>query len=66
MALTPGDKAECKQIAREIVKEVLVEHVDMCPHGKNLMAAKYIAAGACLGSGLAGGGIGVGLMKMLA
>jgi hypothetical protein len=27
MALTDGDKAECKEIARIIVKEVIVEHI---------------------------------------
>ena len=28
-----GDEAICREIARVIVKEVLLEHIDSCPHG---------------------------------
>lgn len=65
MALTEGDKAECKEIAREIVKEVLSEHIASCPHGKTLLASKMFIIGVCTGSGFAGGGLALGLAKLL-
>jgi len=65
MALTAGDKAECKQIAREIIKEVLVEHIAGCPHGKTILASKMFLTGICVGSGFAGGGLALGLAKVL-
>jgi len=57
MALSSGDKAECKEIAREIIKEVLLEHIESCPHGKIILASKMLLIGACIGSGLASGGV---------
>ncbi len=57
MALTPGDIAECKQIAREIVKEVLIEHIQSCPHGRSLLKFTCISVGIAIGSGLASGGL---------
>jgi len=65
MALTDGDKAECKEIAREIVKEVLIEHVASCPHGRTILASKMFLTGMCVGSGFAGGGLALGLAKLL-
>jgi len=55
MALTEGDKAVCRQIAREIVQEVLKEHILSCPHGRALLASRMLLVGISLGSGLAGG-----------
>ena len=57
MALTEGDKAQIVEIAREIVKEVLSEHIDSCPHGIKLGKWWMFIVGACLGSGLGGGTI---------
>ena len=65
MALTDGDKAECKEIAREIIKEVLIWHVESCPHGKTILASKMFLTGMCVGSGFAGGGLALGLAKLL-
>ena len=65
MALTEGDKAECKEIAREIVKEVLVEHIDSCPHGKALLKNRMLLIGACIGSGVGGGSAVFALAKLL-
>jgi len=64
MALNDGDKAECKEIAREIVKEVLIEHIKGCPHGKSLLASKMFMAGICVGSGFAGGSIALSIAKL--
>lgn len=63
--LDNGDKAVCMQIAREIVKEVLTEHVAMCPHGKKITAFKAILIGVAIGSGAAGGGAAIALLKAL-
>ena len=65
MALNDGDKAECKEIAREIINEVIKYHIEMCPHGKTLLVNKFLLIGVCIGSGLAGGSAVVGLVKIL-
>jgi len=61
MALTEGDKAQCMEIARGIIKEVMTEHIQCCPHGISMRVDKKMVAavivGACLGSGIAGGGL---------
>ncbi len=65
MTLSDGDKAICMEIARQIIKEVLVSHIDSCPYGKAIVASRVFLAGLCLGSGLAGGGIVLGAVKLL-
>ena len=57
MALNDGDKAECKEIAREIINEVIKYHIEMCPHGKTLLMNKYLLMGVCIGCGIASGGV---------
>ncbi len=64
MSLTDGDKAEYKEIAREIIKEVLLIHIESCPHGKTLLASKMFMMGICIGSGFAGGGLALGIAKV--
>jgi len=63
MALNDGDKAECKEIAREIIKEVLKEHIVMCPHGMLIARGKAFIIGLCIGSGACGGGIALAIAK---
>lgn len=63
--MNAGDKAECKEIAREIVKEVLIEHIASCPHGKTLLANRWFLIGICIGSGIAGGSAALGLAKVI-
>ena len=65
MALSHGDLAECKEIARVIIKEVLVGHIESCPHGKTILASKMLLVGMCVGSGFASGGIVFGLIKLI-
>lgn len=65
MALTPGDKAECKEIAREIIKEVLIVHIASCPHGRTLLSSRWLMAGVCIGSGFGGGTVALALAKLL-
>jgi len=55
MALDDGDKAMCMEIAREIVKESLVEHIKCCPHGKLMMRNKMFLIGCTVGISLSGG-----------
>lgn len=64
MALTEGDKAECKEIAREIIKEVLLNHVAACPHGLFLMKKRAALIGMCIGVGI-GSGVGSTGIAML-
>jgi len=65
MAMTEGDKAEIKEMARQIVKEVLAEHVQACPHGQslNLLRAKFV--GICLGVGVGSGGLVAAVLKVV-
>ena len=65
MPLSEGDKNTCKEIARAIVKEVLVEHIKSCPHGKTILASKMLLIGMCVGSGFASGGVVFALAKIL-
>ncbi len=64
MALSNGDKAEIKEMAREIVKEVLLEHVQACPHGQtlNMLKAKFI--GICVGVGVGSSGLAAVVMRL--
>ena len=64
MTLNDGDKAIMMEIARGIVKEVLVEHTSSCPYGLSLMRKKALLIGLCAGVGL-GSGIGGGSIVML-
>jgi len=65
MALSDGDKAECKEIAREIIQEVLVAHIQSCPHGKTLLASKMFLFGICVGSGFAGGSLALAVARII-
>lgn len=64
MALTDGDKAECKEIAREIVQEVLVIHVHTCPHGRTMLKMIWVSIGIAVGSGIASGSIVLTIIKI--
>lgn len=63
MALTDGDRAEIKEMAREIVKEVLTEHVQACPHGQSFALLRARFVGICLGVGVGSGGLAAAILK---
>jgi len=68
MALTDGDKAECKELARLIIKEVILEHIMSCPHGQKILVSKGVVFGICICcgvSGVLGGGLGLALAKSI-
>jgi hypothetical protein len=65
MALTDGDKAECKEIARVIVQEVLLQHTESCPHGKKLLQAKSLLVGIGIGIGAVGASTGIGIFTII-
>jgi len=65
MALSAGDKAECREIAREIVKEVLKEHIASCPHGRAILASKMFLIGLSIGSGFAGGSMALAVARII-
>ncbi len=58
-------KAIASDIAREVNREVVLEHIKSCPHGKSLLASKFFVGGICIGSGFAGGGLAIALAKLL-
>ncbi len=62
--MTNGDKAECKEMAREIVKEVLIEHIASCPYGVRMKVVTSRIIGIGIGIGMASGGTMFGLAKL--
>jgi len=63
MALSEGDKAVCREIAHEIITEVLEQHIVSCPWGGKITKFKWLFVGVLLGSGATGGGAAVVLLK---
>jgi len=64
MALNDGDKAECKEIAREIIKEVISEHIMSCPTYQKVCGIKKMLLGVGIGLGVTiGGGTGWQFIK---
>jgi hypothetical protein len=57
--LDDNDKREIREIAREMIKEVLVAHIVSCPHGMLLVKSKAWFVGVCIGIGI-GAGVGTG------
>ena len=53
--MNAGDKAECKEIAREIVTEVLQVHINTCPHHTAYLISKARVFGMILGVVVASG-----------
>jgi len=72
MALTEQDRAYIKEVAinaagevsKQIIEDMLKWHTEACPHGKAILASKWGFLGACLGSGVGGGGIAAVLMEI--
>ena len=65
MALDNGDKAICAEIAREIIEKVLEEHIKYCPVKQSILRTKLFIVGLCVGSGLASGGLVLGIAKLI-
>ena len=53
--MTSGDKAECREIAREIVEAVLIQHIGSCPHHAAYKESKARVFGIIVGVILASG-----------
>ena len=65
MTLDDGDRAECKELAREIVKEVMVLHIASCPHGQLLRRSKAWLVGLSAGIGVSSGASVLGLSHLV-
>ena len=69
MSLTDADKELAKYIAKEVVatavEHIIKEHIEACPHGKNILIAKFFVVGLMIGVGLVSGGAGVLITKLL-
>ena len=69
MAMTQQDKIECKEIAREIIKEVILEHVSTCPHHQAFLVSKARLVGLITGviaaSGISSGAVTTVILKLL-
>ena len=63
--MNDGDKAECKEIAREIIQAVLEQHIASCPHGKTLLVSKWVLITIAIAGPLAGSGLGALVVKIL-
>ena len=47
--MTAGEKAEYKEIARVIIKEVILEHIGTCPHHAAFEVSKARVLGIMIG-----------------
>ena len=63
--MTEDEKNTCREIAREIVKETLVEYTKACPHGLALMKAKFWIIGIIIGTGVVNGGVATLIISLL-
>ena len=63
--MTKEEKLECKEIAREIIAEVLKGHIETCPHGVTLLKSRFFLIGICAGMFVQGTGIALIAIKML-
>ncbi len=61
MALSEGDKAQCRELAGEvaetIITRVITAHIDSCPHGRMLLSSKCFVIGFGSCCGVVGGAI---------
>lgn len=62
--MTDNERRECREIAGEIIKEVLQQHVAACPHGRNLAVLQAKIVGVAVGCSMAGAGTLFGLAKL--
>ncbi len=64
-----SDIAMIREIARVIVHEAIPDalnaHVNACTWGQYIRRAMWIAAGVCVGSGVAGGGVALAVVKAI-
>ena len=72
MALTDQDRAYIHEVAvnaagevsKQIIEDMLKWHTEACPHGKSILASKWFILGACVCSGISGGGMVALLIKI--
>jgi len=62
--MTEDERRECREIAAEIVRAVLLEHIQACPHGHNLAVLQAKIVGVAVGCSMAGAGTLFGLAKL--
>jgi len=73
MALEPQDialleaRAELitERVVSKVTKELLIQHIDSCPHGKTLLKSKFLIVGSIIGAGIGGGIGGGGIVAIL-
>jgi hypothetical protein len=51
-------------VSKEIIENVLKWHIDACPHGKAILASKWVLIGLCLGSGAGGATLFAAISKL--
>lgn len=62
--MTDDERRECREIGREIVREAMIEHIQSCPHGRNLAVLQAKIVGVAVGCSMAGAGTLFGLAKL--
>ncbi|NLZ06674.1 MAG: hypothetical protein GXY19_16025 [Phycisphaerae bacterium] len=62
--LDKAERLECREIAREIVKEAMIEHLRICPTATNLKILQAKIVGVAIGCSMAGAGTLFGLAKL--
>ena len=68
MALTEQDKIQCGVIAGQIIKEVLTDHVNNCPHHQAYLISRAklmgVAVGVVVASGVTSGTAATIILKL--
>ena len=72
MALTEQDRDYIREVAinsatevcKQVIEDMLKWHTEACPHGKSILASKWVLLGVCIGSGIGGGGVVAVLIKI--
>lgn len=52
------------EVSKQIIEDLLKWHTKACPHGKSIIASKWLVVGVCAGSGIGGGGIAAMLIQI--
>jgi hypothetical protein len=60
---SPAVQAVIEVISRRVTEQVIAQHVASCPHGQQLRARVALLTGVALGSGMAGGGAVLAILR---
>lgn len=63
---SPAVQAFIEVVSRRVVEHVIDDHIQSCPHGQKMASRIALLTGVAIGSGMAGGGVVLAVVKALA